>query len=209
VYLPKHFEEQRPEELRALMAAFPLATLVTGGLPGGSAFEANHIPLLYDPEPAPFGTLRGHMARANGHWRTWGPETPALAVFQGPQAYISPNWYPGKREHGRVVPTWNYTVVHAHGAVSVVDDAVWLRAFLDRLTAEHEADQPLPWKPADAPGDYIDGLLRAIVGVELKIARLEGKWKTSQNQPAANRTGVAEALEGSGHTDMARLVRTI
>ena len=201
MYLPEHFREDRPEVLRELMAKFPLAALVTVGTGG---LEANHLPLLYDPEPAPWGTLRGHLSRANRQWQDYRPEVPALAIFQGPQAYISPNWYPTKQQHGRVVPTWNYAVVHVHGKLSVYAEPERLRAFLDRLTAVNEAGQPRPWAPADAPPEYIDGLLKAIVGVELAITRIEGKWKVSQNQPAENQIGAAEGLE-----EMARLIRSV
>ncbi len=203
MYLPTHFSETRPEVLRQLMDRYPLAALVTAGAGG---IEANHIPLLFDPEPGPDGVLLGHMARGNGHWKNWGGNEPALAIFQGPQAYISPNWYPTKHEHGRAVPTWNYAVVHAHGTVHLHDHPEWLRGFLDRLTATHEASEELPWKPSDAPATYIDGLLKAIVGVELRITKLEGKWKVSQNQPAANRTGVADSLERIGNSGMANAV---
>ncbi len=203
MYTPKHFEEQRPEVLQELMAAYPLAALVTNAVSG---IEANHIPLLFDPEPGPHGVLLGHMARGNGQWRNWAANQQALAIFQGPQAYISPNWYPTKHENGRAVPTWNYVVVHAHGTIHVHDDPEWLRGFLNRLTATHEASENLPWKPSDAPVGYIDGLLKAIVGVELRITKLEGKWKVSQNQPEANRTGAAESLEWIGHSDMAQAV---
>ena len=186
------------------MADYPLAALITGGAEG---IEANHIPLLLDPEPQPDGTLLGHMARANTQWQGWTADTPALAIFRGPQAYISPNWYPSKHENGRAVPTWNYAVVHVHGTVSAFADSARLRAFLDRLTAVHEAGEPLPWRPADAPADYIDGLLNAIVGIELRITRIEGKWKTGQNQSAANKNGAAEALEALGNTRMSGLMR--
>ena len=203
MYLPPHFQEDRPEVLRALMAEFPLAALVTL-TPAG--LIANHIPLLYDPEPAPWGTLRGHVARANRQWQDFQPDTEALAIFQGPQAYISPNWYPTKQEHGRAVPTWNYATVHAYGRLTAFADPRGLRRFLDALTATHEAAEPKPWAPADAPPDYIDGLLRAIVGIEIAVTRLEGKWKVSQNQPAPNRDGVVGELEMRGNPAMAGLV---
>jgi transcriptional regulator len=172
MYLPPHFEEKRPEVLRALMAEFPLAALVTL-TPDG--LIANHIPLLYHPEPAPCGTLRGHLARANRQWQDFQPDTEALAIFQGPQAYISPNWYPTKQEHGRAVPTWNYVTVHAYGRLTALAD-------------------PLR-------------LLRAIVGIEIAVTRLEGKWKVGQNQPSPNREGSAQALEASGNSEMAHLIR--
>ncbi|HVW87061.1 MAG TPA: FMN-binding negative transcriptional regulator [Bryobacteraceae bacterium] len=194
MYTPAHFREDRPDVLRDLIGKYPLAALVTIGPDG---LEANHIPLLFDPDPAPHGTLRGHLSRANRQWQNLRPDVEALAIFQGPQAYISPNWYPTKQETGRVVPTWNYAVVHAYGSLRVYDDPARLRSFLDRLTAIHEAKQPVPWKPADAPPEYIEGLLKAIVGIELTITRLEGKWKVSQNQPAENRAGVAAALTGT------------
>lgn len=189
MYIPDHFKQDDPEELRALMAAYPLAALVSTGPDG---LSANHIPLLYSPEPGPFGTLRGHLAKGNPQWKQFPGE--ALAIFQGPQTYISPNWYPTKHETGKVVPTWNYAAVHAWGAVTVHRDAEWLRTFLDQLTAVHEASQPQPWKPADAPEDYIAGLLKGIVGIEMTVSRLEGKWKVSQNQPEVNRRAAAEAL---------------
>jgi transcriptional regulator len=204
MYLPPHFKEKRPEVLRALMAEFPLAALVTL-TPDG--LIANHIPLLYHPEPAPCGTLRGHLARANRQWQDFQPDTEALAIFQGPQAYISPNWYPTKQEHGRAVPTWNYVTVHAYGRLTAFADSLRLRSFLDALTATHEATEPKPWAPADAPPDYINGLLRAIVGIEIAVTRLEGKWKVGQNQPSPNREGSAQALEASGNSEMAHLIR--
>lgn len=206
MYLPPHFQEDRPEVLRALIAEFPLAALVTLG-PDGLA--ANHVPLLYDPEPGPLGTLRGHLARGNPQWRSFQEDVEALAIFQGPQAYVSPNWYPTKQETGRVVPTWNYAVVHAYGRLSVYSDPDRLRAFLDDLTAQHEAGQPKPWTPADAPAEYIQGLLQGIVGIDIAITRLEGKWKVSQNQPEANRTGAAAGLEAIGESAMASLIRKL
>ena len=202
MYLPPHFREDRPEVLRQLMAEFPLAALVTLGS-GGLA--ANHIPLLYDPER---GTLSGHLSRANSQWQDYRDDTEALAIFQGPQAYISPNWYPTKAEHGRAVPTWNYAVVHAYGRLTVYSEPERLREFLDRLTARHESTQTRPWAPADAPPEYIGGLLKAIVGIEIEVTRLEGKWKVSQNQPAQNRVGAADALAAAGENAMAERIRT-
>jgi transcriptional regulator len=206
MYLPPHFEETRPEVLRGLILAHPLAALITLGPDG---LTANHLPMLYDPEPSPI--LRGHLARANRQWRNFQADIEALAIFQGPQAYISPNWYPTKQEHGRVVPTWNYAVVHVYGKLSVFSEPDRLRTFLDRLTAAHEATQPKPWMPADAPPDYIEGLLRGIVGIELAVTRIEGKWKMSQNQPPENREGAASSLETThdGQSrEVARLIRT-
>lgn len=192
MYLPTHFREDRPEVLRELMEAHSLAALVTFSEQG---LIANHLPLMYDPEPAPCGTLRGHLSRANEQWRTFRQDLDGLAIFQGPQAYVSPNSYPTKQETGRVVPTWNYAVVHAYGPLKVFHEPERLREFLDGLTTKHEADQPAPWAPADAPPEYVEGLLKAIVGIEMTITRLEGKWKVSQNQPERNRLGAADGLE--------------
>jgi transcriptional regulator len=205
MYLPEHFRQDDPGKLRELMAAFPLAALISGGANG---LTANHIPLLFDPDPAPHGILRGHMARGNPQWKSLGGQE-AMAIFQGPQAYVSPNWYPTKREHGKVVPTWNYTAVHVWGTVEVHPEREWLAAFLDRLTAAHEAGQPIPWKPSDAPASYVEGLLGAIVGIELKILRMEGKWKMSQNQPEVNRQGALQGLEALGTENAREVARLI
>lgn len=194
MYLPSHFTETRPQVLRALMHAQPFATLVTHGAGG---LTADHLPLELDDAPAPFGTLVGHVARANPLWRELGDGVPALAIFHGPQAYVSPAWYPSKREHGKVVPTWNYVVVHASGTLRAVEDRAWLRALVERLTARHEAGRPEPWQVSDAPESFIDAMLGGIVGIALRVERLEGKWKLSQNRPPADVAGVAEALSAS------------
>ena len=191
MYLPKHFEETRVEVLHGLIHAHPLGALVTltaGGL------DANHIPFEVDPEPAPFGTLRGHVARANPVWREFSREIEALVIFQGPGACISPASYPTKQQTGRVVPTWNYAVVHAHGPLRVIDDKDWLRDFVTRLTNRHEAARREPWHVTDAPADYIETQLGAIIGLEIPLARLVGKWKMSQNRPAQDRAGVVDGL---------------
>jgi transcriptional regulator len=188
------------------MRRYPLAALVTAG---GNGIEANHLPLLHDPEPAPYGTLRGHFARANPQWRTIQPEVEVLAIFQGPQAYVTPSHYPSKSEHGKVVPTWNYAVVHARAVAVIHHDAAWLRELVERLTREHERRLPKPWDVADAPATYIDGLLGAIVGIELRILSLEGKWKVSQNRNEADRAGVASAFESSGGGDERELAQLI
>ena len=190
MYVPKHFAQVDMTQLHALMRAQPLATLVT--LNAGE-LNANHIPLHLHPEPAPCGTLQGHVARSNTLWTDLA-DNESLAVFHGPNAYVSPSWYATKRETGRAVPTWNYTAVHAYGRLRVIDDAEWLRTQIDALTATHEAKLAQPWSPADAPADYIHGMLGAIIGIELVITRLIGKWKVSQNQPEVNRAGVVEAL---------------
>lgn len=192
MYLPEHFAENRPEVLQQLMREHPLACVVTHGADG---LDANHLPLFFDGSTGPHGTLYGHVARSNPLWQQIAamPEE-ALIIFQGAQAYISPNWYPGKAEHGQAVPTWNYAVVHARGPLRVVDDPAALRQLLERLTARHEAGQPQPWQLSDAPDDYLQRQLRAIVGIEIPLSALVGKWKCSQNRPAGDRAGVAAAL---------------
>lgn len=204
MYLPSHFEEPNIEVMHALMRNHPLATLVTMNSDG---ITANHIPLHLSPEPAPFGTLRGHVARANPLWTdlTEGIET--LAIFQGAESYISPSWYATKREHGKVVPTWNYIAVHAYGVLRVIDDPHWLREQLDALTAQHEAKLPDPWVVQDAPAEFTERLLHSIVGIEMVVTRLSGKWKMSQNQPAQNRAGVVEGLNAQGKEDVAAWIK--
>lgn len=189
MYLPKHFEQPDRDALVALMRERPLATLVIATPDGPTA---DLIPLEYVADAGAHGALRGHVARANPLWKHAG--APALAVFTGPEAYISPGWYPSKREHGKVVPTWNYTMVQARGTLRVHDDAPWLRALVGRLTDRHEAAQPQPWSVNDAPDDYVQQMLRAIVGIEIELASLVGKWKVSQNRSAADREGVASGL---------------
>lgn len=191
MYQPAHFEQTDPEALHGLMRAHPLAALVTvqEGLP-----TADHLPLVYDEATR---TLRGHVARANPVWRVAAGQ-PVLAVFHGPQAYVSPSWYPGKAATHKVVPTWNYAVVHAHGVLRAVDEAPWLHALVSRLTAQHEASRPQPWAVADAPDDFVQQLLRAVVGIEIPVDRLVGKWKLSQNRNQADHQGVAAGLAGEG-----------
>lgn len=205
-YLPKHFEENRPEALRSLVQAHPLATWV---VQGPNELQVNHIPFLFDPERGEHGTLVGHVARANPVWKTLS-DTAGVAVFQGPQAYVSPSWYPSKQVHGKVVPTWNYAVVHAHGVARCVENAEHLRAVVTRLTAWHEASQSSPWQVADAPADYLDSMLNAVVGIEIPVQRWVGKWKVSQNRSAEDRHGVVQGLQAQATADanaMADLVR--
>jgi transcriptional regulator len=209
MYLPKHFEETRVPVLHELIRAHPLGALV---VVTSSGLDANHIPLEVDPDPAPFGTLRGHIARANPLWRDVARDGEAMAIFQGPGTYVSPAWYPTKTETGKVVPTWNYAVVHAHGTLRFIDDRAWLRAFVERLTNRHEAPRRDPWSITDAPADYIETQLGAIIGLEIPIARLVGKWKVSQNRPAQDQAGVVEGLSregGPSAAEMARLVRNV
>jgi len=173
----------------------------------GAGLQANSVPFILDADPAGGpGLLRAHVARANPLWRETRGDVEALVVFQGPQAYISPGWYASKAEHGKVVPTWNYVMVQARGTLRAVDDADWLRAFVTRLTTKHEAVQAQPWAVTDAPADYIDTMLRAIVGIEIPLTALTGKWKVSQNRPAADRAGVVAGLNAMGQPQSAKLV---
>lgn len=204
---PKHFEEPRTEVMHTLMRARPLATLVTlssGGL------NANHIPLHLVDTPAPFGILRGHVARANPLWHDFEKDVGVLAIFHGPDRYITPGWYATKQETGKVVPTWNYAVVHAYGTLRAIDDPIWLSAQLKALTDHNEANFPKPWSVSDAPHEFTEKLISSIVGIEIVITRLTGKWKVSQNQPAQNQAGVIAGLHASVSRDadtMAELVK--
>jgi len=205
MYLPAHFSEPRVDLLHEALRQAGLATLVTSGV---GALDASHIPLLLEPEPAPLGRLVGHVARANPVWREAPEGSAALAIVLGPDAYVTPAWYPSKREHGKVVPTWNYVAIHAHGTLRFFQDRERLLDVVTRLTDAHEARRGSgePWKVSDAPADYLDGMLKAIVGVELTLTRLEGKWKASQNKGEADRRGIEEGLRAEGHEAMARLV---
>jgi transcriptional regulator len=198
LYLPAYFAETRVSVLHSLMRARPLATLVAQC---DSGLVANHIPVETISAPEPNGAIRGHIARANPLWREYRADSPALAIFQGPQAYISPSFYPSKRETGEVVPTWDYAVVHARGTLQFVHDAAWLRAFVSRLTDAHEGPRQAPWGIADAPAPYIDKMLSLIVGFEFSIVELTGKLKLSQNHPAANRQGVVNGLSAEAGAD--------
>lgn len=201
MYNPAHFVESRDGVLRALMEQYPLAALISSG---AEHLCVTHLPLLCGAEGGL--VLRGHMARANSHWHDHaGGE--AVAIFHGPQHYVSPGWYPSKAEHGKVVPTWNYVVVHARGTLEFIHDPAWLLENVRALTAAQERLQPQPWSVDDAPPEYIDKLLNAIVGVELRVSSLEGKWKVSQNRPVEDREGVIAGLEQRGAAEMARLVR--
>jgi len=198
MYVPAHFEETRPEVLHELIRDHSLAALVTLGSEG---LSANHIPLELDPGPAPFGTLRGHVARGNPVWRDFSRDVEALAVFQGPQSYISPSWYQTKRETGKVVPTYNYIVVHAYGPMRIIEDRAWLRGLVERLTNRYEAGRAEPWKVTDAPADFVEQMLGGIIGIEIPLTRLVGKWKVSQNRPSADRDGVVTGLREMNHGD--------
>jgi transcriptional regulator len=193
MYVPVHFEESRREVLDALICAQPFGSLVTHG-PNG--LDANHIPFEFDPALGPLGTLRAHVARANPVWQEALEAPEALVIFQGPAAYISPTWYPSKHETHRQVPTWNYIVVHAHGRIVVHDDETYVRGVVARLTRKMEAGEAAPWKMGDAPADYITQMLGAIVGLEIEVTKLVGKWKLSQNKAAGDIEGAASTLLG-------------
>lgn len=197
MYQPTHFVQPDSSEWHRLVRAHPLGTLITQEAEGFP--EANEIPFLLDTHHDRPDTLFGHVARANPLWHTHPTHLDVLVVFKGPQAYVSPSWYPTKAEHGKAVPTWNYTVVQARGRLRVVEqDPGWLRQRLERLTAQHESHREHPWAVGDAPELYVAQLMRAIVGFEISVTQWCGKWKASQNQPAANRQGVATALRAEG-----------
>ncbi len=209
MYTPSHFEETRIEVMHQLMRSHRLATLVHQS---PSGLEANHIPLLIDPTRGAggthgkYGTLVGHVARANPIWQQAANQE-MLVIFQGPQAYISPSWYISKQLHGKVVPTWNYAVVHAHGTLRTIDDAEWLLAHVATMTDTNERARPERWRVSDAPADFIDTMLKGIVGIEIKITRLTGKWKVSQNRSVEDRVGVVMALTSENQDAMAALIR--
>jgi transcriptional regulator len=209
MYRPAHFRENDPATLAAFVDAHPLAVLVAAG-PAG--LVANHIPLIRLENPDADGRmlLRGHVARANDFWQTTAAESSVLAIFGGLDRYISPAWYPTKAETGEVVPTWNYSVVHAHGRITFTQDAVWLRALVEALTNRHEGVRAVPWKVSDAPSGYVDRMLKSIVGFEIAVERLEGKFKSSQNRTERERAGVVKGLTADGDTEemVAQIVRS-
>ncbi|WP_079203963.1 FMN-binding negative transcriptional regulator [Pseudomonas sp. CC6-YY-74] len=194
MYSPTAFRQDDLATLHRQIAACRLATIVSQG---PSGLQASHLPLLLEPAEGEFGTLYGHFARANPQWQELANGGEVLTIFSGPEAYVSPTWYPAKAEHGKVVPTWNYIAVHAYGQAEVFDDAERLLALVSRLSQRHEAGRAQPWAVSEAPPDYIDSMLRAIVGFALPIQRLEGKWKLGQNRSAADQSGVREGLSNS------------
>jgi len=194
MYTPKAFESNELATLHADIHRSGLATLVSVT---GNGLVATHLPLLLDETQGPYGTLSGHVSLANSQWRESSGPVEALAIFLGVDAYVSPSWYPAKQETGRVVPTWNYAAIHAYGCPVFFQDAERLRALVDRLTDKHEAQFERPWKTTDAPPNYIDSQLKAIVGFEMQITRLEGKLKFNQNRSAEDRQGVIHALQKS------------
>jgi len=215
MYQPAHFVENRPELLQRLIREHPFGLLVTDS---ASGLAANGMPFVFDADPAGgTGVLRAHVARANPVWKEARGDRESLVVFQGPQGYVSPAWYPSKAEHGKVVPTWNYIVVQGRGPVRFVEDRDWLRAFVGRLTDAHEAGRieaeggggAPAWAVTDAPDDYVETMLKAIVGVEIRLTSLVGKWKMSQNRSRADRDGVAEGLAQSPGEVAAALAQAV
>jgi transcriptional regulator len=191
MYQPPHFKEEDIATLHALIRAHPLGLLITGGSEG---LTANPLPFLLDAAASEKGTLRVHLARANQQWKHLRDGAELLVVFQGADTYITPSWYATKRETGKVVPTWNYAQVQIRGKAQIMDDADWLAAQINDLTERNERDRDGPWAVSDAPDDYIRSQIKGIIGVEIEILRIEGKWKVSQNRPLADREGVAAGL---------------
>lgn len=199
MYRPPAFREDRPALLHEAIRAHPLGTLITHGATG---LVANVVPFTLRIA-ASSAVLRAHLAKANEQVADLRAGAPVLVIFQGPQAYVSPSWYATKHEHGRVVPTWNYVIVQVRGTPTVIEDPDWLREQVDELTSHHEGDRAEPWSIDDAPADFIAGQMKGIVGLEIPIERIEGKWKVSQNQPASNRIGVERGLRAEDRVDMA------
>lgn len=206
LYIPKHYENSDVRQLHALIDQHPLGTWVTVGSEG---IVANHIPFLIDAQRGEFGTLVAHIAKANPVWRALADGNESIVIFHGPEAYVSPSWYPSKKEHGKVVPTWNYVAVHAHGPARAIHEHAWLMALVERLTARHEAGRAEPWKVSDAPADYVARRINAIVGIEIPVMRIEGKWKVSQNQPRADMQGIVAGLDGEARTGSAQMARLV
>jgi len=207
MYLPKHFTDTDVASMHALMHERPFATLVTMAADG---LNANHLPFLLQREPDPYGCLQGHVPRANPLTSSLVDEVEALVIFHGPEGYISPSWYPVKQETGKAVPTWNYRVVHAYGRLEVIDDAAWVRRQVEALTDQNEARFEMPWKVSDAPRDYTDKMIGALLGLEIVITRLLGKTKANQNHPERNRAGLVaglRALADPGASELAALTR--
>jgi transcriptional regulator len=205
MYQPPHFREEDLQTQHALIRAHPLGLLVTAGATG---LLANPVPFHLDAEASEKGVLRLHLARANGQWKDIRDGAPVLTVFQGADSYVTPSWYQTKQETGKVVPTWNYAIVQARGPARIVEDADWLLAQIGAITSQHEGRRALPWSVSDAPDDFIRAQLKGIVGIEIEIVEIEGKWKVSQNRPVGDREGVAAGLEAEGDQgDMLSLVR--
>ncbi len=193
MYIPKLHEESDLNVLHALMRSYPLGTWATQG---EGELIVNHIPFFLDASRGPYGLLRCHVARADNVWELFSKTVPSVIVFHGPDAYVSPSWYPSKQAHGKVVPTWNYAVVHAHGIPAVIEDGMQLMEHLTELTLHQESSQAAPWQVSDAPAEFIEQMSRHIVGIEVPISRIFGKWKVSQNRSSADRLGAAAGLRG-------------
>lgn len=209
MYQPPHHVESRPQVLQAFLERHRLATLVSMTSEG---LIATHLPMIFDPDVGAQGRLIGHIARANTQWRDFDQSVEALAIFLGPHTYVSPSWYASKRAHGKVVPTWNYLTVHLYGRLSTFEEGERLLDLLNRLTDREEMARATPWAVSDAPGDFVAKQLKGIVGLELAVTRIEGKWKASQNRPAEDRSGVIAALEvegGDGAREIAEAMRKI
>jgi transcriptional regulator len=204
MYIPAHFAITDPAALHRIIADHPLGILVTHGEQGA---DADHIPFAFDPARGPLGTLSAHVARANPVWQRCPTGTPVMVIFRGAEAFISPSWYPSKHETHRQVPTWNYEVVHAHGILSVHDDERHVRGLVARLTRHHEAAEPRPWKMSDSAPEYIDTMLRNIVGIEIAVSSLVGKSKLSQNRETRDRLSAADTLASRGREELARAMR--
>ncbi len=191
MYIPASFKENQPDRLHDLIMKNPLGLLVTHGENG---LEASPIPFLLYADEGKQGVLRAHLAKANPHWKSLTGQTECLVVFQGPDGYVTPSWYPSKADTHKAVPTWNYATVQVRGIPRVTEDAAWLRRQLDGLTAFHEKPRPVPWAVSDAPTDYIASQMKAIVGIEIPITHIDGKWKMSQNKDDADRQGVINGM---------------
>jgi transcriptional regulator len=200
MYRPAAFVEERTEELHRIIREHPLGTIVTHTAQG---LDANHLPFELDGARGPQGTLQGHSARANPLWTEVADGAEVLVIFRGPHGYISPSWYPSKHETHRHVPTWNYEVVHAHGRLRIIDDERFVRGVVARLTRRHEGGEATPWKMGDAPADYLDEMLKMIVGIEVEVVRLEGKRKLGQNRDGRDLNGAVDALHARGHMALA------
>lgn len=204
MYIPQHFAQLQPEQLHRVIRTHPLGVLVTSGAGG---LDADHIPFEFHPDAGPLGTLSAHVARANPLWTGCPDGSTVMVIFRGADAYISPSWYPSKHEAHRQVPTWNYEVVHAHGRLTVRDDERFVRGLLARLTRHHEAAEPRPWKMGDSAPEFIDSLLRQVVGIEIEITSLTGKSKLGQNRETRDRLGAADTLAARGQAELADAMR--
>jgi len=206
MYIPKDFEETQLDILYQLISEYPLGILINAGETG---LDANHLPFELQRNKSQFGTLSAHVARNNPIWQNLQHEEEVLIIFRAGDAYISPQWYPSKQVHHQQVPTWNYRVVHVYGKITIHDDEKYVRGLVARLTRQHEATQPIPWKMTDAPQDYIAGMLKKIVGIEIEITRLQGKLKLSQNKAYPDILGVAHALNQSNQHELAKAIYQI